>query len=204
MLPPQERAHIVRDIERMDAMISGVLAFARGEERIVRERLDLAAVVDAVVDDLTGTGAPVTVAATATGRVEVCGDPMALRRLVANLLDNAVKYGGGARCSVSRRNEDALISIEDEGPGLPEDALERMFTPFERGDAARDPATGGIGLGLALARAIARAHGGDVWLTKRSGKGLSAHVRLPVARGEAAGNSLRGSRRSATPLPKLG
>ena len=74
-----------------------------------------------------------------------------------------------------------LLMVEDEGPGLAKDALERMFEPFERGDAARDPATGGVGLGLALARAIARAHGGEVSLTRREGKGLCAHLRLPAA-----------------------
>jgi signal transduction histidine kinase len=114
--------------------------------------------------------------------VEVLGDPLALRRLVANLLDNAVKYGGGSvRCRVRREGGDALLLVEDEGPVMAEDALERMFTPFERGDAARDPSTGGVGLGLALARGIARAHGGDVWLTLRPDRGLGAHVRLPAA-----------------------
>ncbi len=115
--------------------------------------------------------------------VEVVGDPLALRRLVANILDNAVKYGGGARCRVCREGEDALLLVEDKGPGIAEDALERMFTPFERGDAARDPSTGGVGLGLALARGIARAHGGDVWLSRLPAQGLCAHVRLPAAAG---------------------
>lgn len=182
--PPEHRDQIVQDIERMDAMIAGVLAFARGEERLNRHRLDFAALVQSIVDDFVETGADATVAEAAP--VEVVGDPLALRRLVANLLDNAVKYGGGARCRVCQEGEDALLVVEDEGPAIAEDALERMFTPFERGDVARDPSTGGVGLGLALARGIARAHGGDVWLSRLPTRGLRAHLRLPAASGEAS------------------
>lgn len=177
--PPEHRERIVQDIERMDGMIAGVLAFARGEERLNRQRLDLAALVQSAADDFADTGADVTVPEASP--VEVVGDPLALRRLVANLLDNAVKYGSRARCRVCREGGDALILVDDEGPGIDEDSLERVFTPFERGNAARDPATGGVGLGLALARAIARAHGGDVWLSRLPATGLRAHVRLPAA-----------------------
>lgn len=179
LVEPGQRDRIVRDIERMDAMIGGVLAFARGEERIERRRLDLAALVQSVVDDLSETGADV--ATVEAVPVEVEADSLALRRLVGNLLDNAVKYGGSARCRVLREGGAALLRVEDEGPGIASDPLERLFTPFERGDPARDPATGGVGLGLALARGIARAHGGEVWLTRRPAGGICAHVRLPAA-----------------------
>lgn len=181
--PPEHRDRIVQDLERMDAMIGGVLAFARGEERLDRQRLDLATLVQSMADDLLQTGADVTVAEAEP--VEVMGDPIALRRLIANLLDNAVKYGGGARCRVREDGGDALLLVEDGGPGIAEESLERMFTPFERGDAARDPSTGGVGLGLALARGIARAHGGDVWLSRLPGRGLRAHVRLPACAGRS-------------------
>ncbi|MDP8914734.1 MAG: ATP-binding protein [Pseudomonadota bacterium] len=179
--PPEHRERMVGDIERMDGMIGGVLAFARGEERLNRQRLDLATLVESMADDLVDTGADVAMAEAEP--VEVVADPLALRRLVANLLDNAIKYAGGARCRVCRQGKDALLLVEDEGPGIAEDALERMFTPFERGDAARDPSTGGVGLGLALARGIARAHGGDVWLSRLPSRGLRAHVRLPATAG---------------------
>ena len=181
--PPEHRERMVGDIERMDGMIGGVLAFARGEERPNRQRLDFTALVQSMVDDLVETGADVMVVEAAP--VEVMGDPLPLRRLVANLLDNAIKYGGGARCRVSREGENALLLVEDQGPAMPHDALEQMFTPFERGDAARDPSTGGVGLGLALARGIARAHGGDVWLSLLPKHGLCAHVRVPAAAGRA-------------------
>lgn len=179
--PPEHRDRIVQDIERMDAMIGGVLAFVRGEERIERQRLEFAALIESAVDDWAEAGADVTIADAVP--VQVDADPLALRRLVSNLLENAVKYAGGARCRVRRDGGDALLLVDDDGPGIGEDSLERVFTPFERGDAARDPATGGVGLGLALARAIARAHGGDVWLSRRPGGGLRAHVRLPAAPG---------------------
>ncbi len=177
--PPDHRDRIISDIERMDAMIGGVLAFARGEAGLNRHRLDFSMLVQSMADDFAATGADVTVVQSAP--VEVIADALALRRLVSNLIDNAVKYGSGARCSVSREGKSALLLVEDDGPGMKEDALERMFTPFERGDAARDPSTGGMGLGLALARGIARAHAGDVYLSRPSGRGLHAHVRLPAA-----------------------
>jgi signal transduction histidine kinase len=177
--PPEHRERMVSDIERMDEMIGGVLAFARGEERLNRQRLDLAVLVQSMADDLAETGADVTVVEAAL--VEIIGDSLALRRLIANLLDNALKYGRSARCRVFQEGEDALLLVDDDGPGIAEDALERMFTPFERGDAARDPSTGGVGLGLALARGIAKAHGGDVWLSRLPTQGLRAHVRLPAA-----------------------
>ena len=179
--PPEHRDRIVRDIERMDAMISDVLAFVRGEERVQRQRIEFAALVQSAVDDWADSGADVTLEEAVP--VQVHADSVALRRLVANLLENAVKYAGSARCRVRREGDDALLLVDDEGPGLPEESLERVFTPFERGDATRDPATGGVGLGLALARGIARAHGGDVWLSRREEGGLRAHVRLPAAAG---------------------
>ena len=185
--PAEHRDRIVQDIERMDAMIGGVLAFVRGEERIERQRLDLAALVESVVDDWADSGADVTIADAVP--VQVDADPIALRRIVSNLLENALKYAGGARCRVCRDGEDALLLIDDDGPGIDEDSLERVFKPFERGDSTRDPATGGVGLGLALARGIARAHGGDVWLRRRPNRGLRAYVRIPAAK-SAAGTSI--------------
>ena len=176
---PEHRDRIVQDIERMDAMIAGVLAFVRGEERIERQRLEFAALVQAAVDDWADAGADVTV--TEALPIQVDADPIALRRLVSNLLENAVKYAGSARCRVYGDGGDALLLVDDKGPGIPADSLERVFTPFERGDATRDPVTGGVGLGLALARGIARAHGGDVWLSRIPSRGLRAHVRLPAA-----------------------
>ena len=182
--PAEHRERIVHDIERMDAMIGGVLAFVRGEEPARHHRLDFAALVQSVVDDWADTGAAVSLADPPP--VEIDGDPIALRRMLSNLIENAVKYAGEAECRIAMNDAGVRLTIDDEGPGLPADSLERVFAPFERGDSARDPESGGVGLGLALARAIARAHGGEVQLSQRGIRGLRAQVMLPLAGGSKA------------------
>lgn len=177
--PDDIRARAVADIEQMDAMISSALTFVRGETAAPeRTRLDFSALVQSVVDDMADMGAAASFAG--DGAVLVEGDGLALKRLVANLLDNAVKFGGRARASVVRDGGDAVLSVEDDGPGVPPAELERVFDPFYRADAART-AGGGFGLGLSTARSIAQAHGGDVRLENRQGGGLRAVVRLPAA-----------------------
>lgn len=180
--PAEHRDRIVQDIERMDAMIGGVLAFVRGEEPAQHSRLDFSSLVQSVVDDWTDTGAAVCLADSPS--MEIDGDSVALRRMVTNLIENAIKYGGRAECRITMERSGALLSVDDEGPGLPTDSLERVFTPFERGDSTRNPETGGVGLGLALARAIARAHGGEVSLCNRDPRGLRAQVTLPLSEGQ--------------------
>jgi len=108
------------------------------------------------------------------------GDPMALRRLFSNLLDNAVKFGGRARTRVFRDATNAVVEIEDDGPGIPAADREKVFEPFYRREPSRSRQTGGIGLGLAVVRSIARGHGGDVALVNRAGGGLTARVQLPL------------------------
>jgi signal transduction histidine kinase len=113
-------------------------------------------------------------------KVVIEGDPMALRRLFANLLENAVKFGGRARARVYRDAANATVEITDDGPGIPPADLERVFEPFYRREPSRNRRTGGIGLGLAVVRTIARSHGGDVALVNRAGGGLTARVELPL------------------------
>jgi signal transduction histidine kinase len=108
------------------------------------------------------------------------GDPVALKRLVSNLVDNALKYGGAARGQVYAENDMAIIEVDDDGPGVPPGEMERVFEPFYRGEPSRNRETGGIGLGLAVVRSLARAHGGDVTLHNRAEGGLRACVRLPA------------------------
>ncbi len=178
--PDEVRARAVADIEQMDAMISAALAYARGESLSAdRTRLDLSALASAVAADLAETGKAVSFTPPTTP-VLVMGDSMGLRRLLANLLDNAVKFGGGARMSLAREGGSAVIHIDDDGPGLPNNELERVFDPFYRPDVSRSAETGGFGLGLAAARSAARAHGGEVTLTNRSEGGLRATVTLPA------------------------
>ncbi len=117
----------------------------------------------------------------AAAPIVVLGDALGLKRLVANLIDNAVKFGAEARLSLAREGDKAILRVDDTGPGLPDAELERVFDPFYRPDTSRSAETGGFGLGLATARAIARAHGGDVRLSNRPGGGLRAEVELPAA-----------------------
>jgi signal transduction histidine kinase len=105
---------------------------------------------------------------------------VALKRAVRNLVENAVAYGHRAQVSLARSAEELVIAVDDDGPGIPEAEAERVFAPFVRLEPSRNPKTGGIGLGLAIARTIARAHGGDVTLANRPSGGLRASLRLPA------------------------
>ena len=105
--------------------------------------------------------------------------PVALRRAVSNLIDNAVKYGRQARVSLAEEAEAILVTIEDDGPGIPEDRREDVFKPFHRLEESRSRETGGTGLGLTVARTIVRAHGGKITLSNRDKGGLKVDVRLP-------------------------
>jgi signal transduction histidine kinase len=176
--PEDLAADIRSDLGQMEAMIAAVLAFVRDAAPAhERERLDLLSVLEVVADDASATSADVEVEGVA---VIVDGDASALQRLFVNLVDNAVKYGGRARIRIAAEDGDALVTVKDEGPGLPEEELNRVFEPFYRVEGSRSRETGGIGLGLSVARSIARAHGGDVTLSSDGG-GLTAVVRLPGA-----------------------
>ncbi len=109
-------------------------------------------------------------------KVIIEGDPVALRRLFSNLLENAVKFGGRARARVYRDATSAYVEIEDDGPGIPVEDAERVFEPFYRREPSRSRQTGGIGLGLAVVRSVARGHGGDVVMLNRDGGGLTARA----------------------------
>ncbi len=167
------------DIDQMDAMISASLAFVRDATRPAeRLRLELVSLVESIADEMAETG--LDVAAEGAPPVVIEGDPIALRRLITNLLDNAVKFGGRARARVYAQDGAAVIEVDDEGPGIPAEDQERVFEPFHRGERSRSRETGGAGLGLAVVRSVARAHGGDIWLQNRAGGGLRARARLPL------------------------
>jgi signal transduction histidine kinase len=95
-------------------------------------------------------------------------------------VENAVKFGGAARARVFREGPTIVVEIDDDGPGVPEEDLERVFDPFYRREPSRSRQTGGAGLGLAVVRSVARGHGGDVTLFNREGGGLTARVMLPA------------------------
>lgn len=177
--PEALRGSVASDIDQMEAMISGALAFVRDATQAhERETLDLLSVLECVVDDARSGGGDVSLEG---GRPQVIdGDALALQRLFANLIDNAVKYGGGAQVRLFAEAGEAVVEVRDEGPGLPASELEQVFEPFYRTEPSRNRDTGGIGLGLAVARSVARAHGGDVTL-RSAASGLIAAVRLPLA-----------------------
>jgi len=107
------------------------------------------------------------------------GDPLALRRMVGNLVDNAIKYGRCARLSLHPDADGYRLHIDDEGPGVDMERSEQLFMPFVRGESSRNRETGGIGLGLATARGVVLAHGGDIRLVNLEQGGLRVIVTLP-------------------------
>ena len=177
--PEEAQAKMTADIDQMEAMIAATLTFVRdAQSDPQRTRLELSSLLESIVDDMADTGADVTVQS--SEKVVIDADSLALRRLLTNLLDNAVKYGSRARATLSVHGRIAEIDIEDDGPGVPAPELNRVFDPFYRREPSRNRQTGGIGLGLSVARSIARAHGGDVALQNRPQGGLRAKVTLPV------------------------
>lgn len=177
--PDTVRDRMAADIEEMDALISQAMAFVRGEttpER--REALDLDVLAADSVAGFAETGA--AVAFDGGGALPVLADPAALRRALDNLIGNAVKYGGGARVKAFAADGAAVVTVEDDGPGLPDEELEAVFEPFHRGERSRSRETGGAGLGLTVARQAARASGGDVTLANRQTGGLVANLSLPL------------------------
>ncbi|ODT87182.1 ATP-binding protein [Phenylobacterium sp. SCN 70-31] len=178
-LPDDQRAKYAADLDQMEAMIAATLAFVRDATRPgERTPLELSSLIESLCDEMAETGARAE--AEAGEKVVLEGDPMALRRLFANLLENAVKFGGQARARVFRDAGHAVVEIDDDGPGIPAADTERVFEPFYRREPSRNRQTGGIGLGLAVVRSIARGHGGDVSLINRQGGGLRARVLLPL------------------------
>lgn len=176
------REPIQRDIDQMKAMISATLDFVRGNvQEGVREPVDLRALLLALVEDEVQVGRPVHWAHGPQESFPVSGDRVALRRMIQNLIDNALKYGTEVEVDLRREDGTARIVIADRGPGLKAEDIEAMFAPFVRRDPSRNRETGGAGLGLAIARAIARTHGGDVTLAARKGGGLIATIALPLS-----------------------
>lgn len=180
---PEMQRRMLADLDEMEAMISATLAFARDDaQREPRGRFDLADLLQSLCDDRVDAGHRAVYDGPAHMVAE--GRPVALRRALANLMDNAIKYGGGFTVRLEGGTEgsgrNALIHIDDDGPGIPETEFEKVFAPFYRLERSRSRDTGGVGLGLSTARSIVRGHGGDVTLSNRSGGGLRATATLPL------------------------
>jgi signal transduction histidine kinase len=174
------RFAIVRTLSDMQRMIDATLALARDEATSEETRsVDLVALLDAIADDCSAAGSEVTI--DAPEQLPFRCRPVALRRAIGNLIENAVRYGNRARVTLEHGGDHVSILVDDDGPGLPSDKLTEVFEPFVRIEQSRSEETGGIGLGLAIARSTMRAHGGNVLLTNRSEGGLRAEISLPLS-----------------------
>jgi two-component system osmolarity sensor histidine kinase EnvZ len=168
------------DIAEMEHMLDAYLAFARGEGLEESELADLG--------ELVRDTAVAAAKARQAGDVDVTGPAhlfmsvkrAALRRCLTNLVDNALKHGRKVKVAISRDDHFAEIAVEDDGPGIPAARREEAFRPFHRLDQGRNLQAGGSGLGLSIARDIARAHGGEIVLDKSALGGLKAIIRIPV------------------------
>ncbi len=173
------RQKILQTLDEMFEMAEATLSFAREEAAQEKTRLvDVGALISTVCDDLTDTGFPVECAD--TGSFTIRCRPSGLKRAFRNILENAVAYGLRARVFIEhRRGGDVAVSIDDDGPGIPCHDMERVFSPFVRLENSRNADTGGVGLGLAIARSIVRNHGGDITLQNRPEGGLRVTITLP-------------------------
>lgn len=175
------RMKFLHDLDEMERMATSTLDFMRtAREREAFQPTDINALLDSLQSDNEEVGRPVTIEGQARWPYRV--RPIALKRALANLLDNAAKYGGQATIRVDDENEELRIRVSDKGPGIPEEQLEAAFEPFYRIEPSRSRETGGVGLGLSIARDIARAHGGDIVLRNLPGGGLEAVLTLPHQR----------------------
>ncbi|MBU6419573.1 MAG: ATP-binding protein [Proteobacteria bacterium] len=179
----EQRAKMLADLDEMEAMVAATLAF--GKDVTTTEplaRIDLASLLRTILDETADIDPDCAAAVDYQGpeHMPVSARPLALKRALSNLIGNAVKYGDAARVILHAPVKGQVrIDIEDDGPGIPPEEMERVFEPFRRLETSRNRETGGSGLGLSIARNIVRAHGGDISLANEE-KGLRVTVTLPV------------------------
>jgi signal transduction histidine kinase len=178
---PSLRESLIASVERMERITASALEYLKGESRGEPMRaVDLSALLESECAEFEELGHDVTFVG--EHGVQATCRPEALARAVRNLIDNAIKYGGHARVSLRTASSFIEIAVADEGPGIPEDERRRAIEPFERLSTARETDSGGFGLGLAIVRAIAEGHEGELVLTKNEPRGLVATIRLPAGR----------------------
>jgi signal transduction histidine kinase len=174
----ETRTKMLETLEELAAMAEATLAFAREEAGEETRLVDLSSLVESVCEDIAElVDAPVLFRQ--AEKLPYACRSTSLRRAVRNLVENAVAYGGGAHIALEWDRQDIKIIVEDDGPGVPAGDLDRIFEPFVRLETSRNRRTGGVGLGLSIARTIVRAHGGDILLANRQQGGLQATIVLP-------------------------
>jgi signal transduction histidine kinase len=180
---PQLKNKLIEDLSQTQALVREGLELARSMDlNEPTQPLDIDSLLDSICADAIDAGQSVTLQGQA--RASVLAHPTSLRRCLANLMDNAVKYGGSAEITVrserGKNNKVVHISIADRGPGIPEDQLQKVFEPFYRIETSRSRETGGTGLGLTIARNIITQHGGGIRLANRKEGGLEVMLTLPA------------------------
>ena len=173
-----ETQDLDKDVDEMQAMLEGYLAFARGDSGEAATPTDLAAILEELRLDAERHGKPVVLSA--KGLLAVTIRPLAIKRCLGNLVGNAQRYGRRVEISAAREGRFVAVRVDDDGPGVPANAREDVFRPFFRLDEARNQDQSGSGLGLSIARDIARSHGGDVQLGQSPLGGLRATLSIPV------------------------
>lgn len=175
----ETRRMLEADLDEMERMIDSALVFLRGEASPEESRtVDLVSILRTICDAASDAGHDVEL--TGAERAPLFCRPLAIKRTFSNLVDNAIKYGSQAQVAISDQPHALIVTIDDEGPGIPESEYQQVFEPFYRCEASRNRETGGTGLGLTIARTAVRAHGGDVTLVKRpAAAGLRVTVELP-------------------------
>ncbi|MDX1488625.1 MAG: ATP-binding protein [Acidiferrobacterales bacterium] len=182
------RQKTLSDLDEMEAMISTVLSFAREDaDNEASETIDLASTLQTICDNTAELGHEVELVADT--RIPYVCRPVSIRRCFSNLIENAVKYGKRARVSVTTDSAAVVIRIEDSGPGIPEHLQNKVFDAFFRIERSRNRETGGVGLGLTVARTILHAHGGRIKLENREHGGLLATVTLPYSKSDLHGEA---------------
>lgn len=174
-----EKDKLVQDLAEIERLVKEGVAYARSAHGNVEKsaRIDVASFVESLAYDYQDTGKDVTIGQALAGTIVT--RPHALRRILTNLVDNALKFGGSAEISVRQEAEGrVVIEVLDRGPGIPEDQLDAVMQPFVRLEQSRNRGTGGTGLGLAIAQQLAQAIGGTLTLRNREGGGLSATISL--------------------------
>jgi signal transduction histidine kinase len=180
MGPEEERARLVATLEEMHATLEDILVLARtGRSAEPPRPMDVAALADSIVEELRDLGRPAEFVP--SPRTVLAVRPNLLRRALRNLADNAIAYGGSATLRVEEGDKAVRLIVEDNGPGIPLERLAEVLEPFRRLESSRNRESGGAGLGLAIAQAVAAAHGGRLELANLSAGGLSAVLILPRA-----------------------
>jgi signal transduction histidine kinase len=184
-IPDQaEQLRAIADIDDMIRLLDDALLSSRvGAGQLSQEMVEFAALVEAEARDRQAQGGDVKITMDGAARdVIVLGDRLALRRVVANIVDNAVKYGRVAHVHMRLRGDVVALTVDDEGPGIPADQRQAMLEPFNRLETSRNRLTGGAGLGLAVVRSVVEAHGGTIEIAETPRGGARVNVALPVFR----------------------